>query len=147
MYKTLTAVLAVLALGFAVAFSSSPATAGDVKSLRGGKAIPALTASPILFKTLEPDKVYPRNHQHEPPRLPHEPSDYDINLQENACLACHDKGNYKEAQAPMAGKSHFVEADGSVRDSVIKRRYYCKQCHVPQADTTPLVDNTYQSAK
>jgi cytochrome c-type protein NapB len=43
--------------------------------------------------------------------------------------------------------THFRDREGQELDNVSPRRYFCTQCHVPQTDAKPLVDNTFQRAR
>ena len=46
---------------------------------------------------------------------------------------------------PVA-KSHYLDRDGKELPSISTRRYFCLQCHVPQFDAEPLVQNTFKPA-
>ena len=39
--------------------------------------------------------------------------------------------------------THYVDRDGHQLADVSPRRFFCTQCHVPQADAKPLVTNTF----
>ena len=41
--------------------------------------------------------------------------------------------------------SHFIAADGTKMETLNMRRYFCNQCHVPQLDADPIVENTFKS--
>ena len=45
------------------------------------------------------------------------------------------------------GVSHYLTRDNVTLGSLSPRRYFCTQCHVPQADTKPLVGNTFKDAE
>ena len=49
--------------------------------------------------------------------------------------------------APRISPTHFMDSDGKVGAEVAPRRYFCLQCHVPQADTAPIVGNTFTPSK
>ena len=40
-----------------------------------------------------------------------------------------------------------MNRDGVALDQVSRARWFCTQCHVPQEDTKPLVQNIFQPAK
>ncbi len=40
-----------------------------------------------------------------------------------------------------------MDSDGSGRGSGSASSYFCLQCHVPQADTAPIVGNTFTPSK
>lgn len=132
-------------------FIAGPASAKDVKSLRGGLAIPGQQEAPKVFKTEEPKEVFKRTFKEQPPLVAHKidlkEEKYRINLKQNGCLSCHDKVNYKEKKAPLAGKSHYVGKDGKEGSSISMSRYFCNQCHVIQTMAKPLVENTFKGAK
>ncbi len=48
--------------------------------------------------------------------------------------------------APKVSETHYLDRNGVALDQVARSRWFCKQCHVPQADARPLVDNTFKSA-
>ena len=43
----------------------------------------------------------------------------------------------------MISVTHYMTREGQMLADVSPRRYFCTACHVPQADTAPLVDNTF----
>ncbi len=143
---TATASLA-LALALALVFPQGSPRADQVTSLRGDLAIPAENAAPATYKLDKPDKPFPRAYKQQPPLITHRSAKYKINLKENRCLNCHDKATFKKEEAPMAGKSHYIDASGVERDTINMKRYFCTQCHVPQTDARPLVENTFTGIK
>jgi cytochrome c-type protein NapB len=46
----------------------------------------------------------------------------------------------------MVSNTHFLDRDGVVKDKISTRRYFCTQCHVPQADVRPPVGSTFQDS-
>lgn len=145
MKKTLTVLLA--GLIFPLFVAAGPVTAEEVKSLRGGKALPEAESPPTTAKLILDQESFARNYKQQPPLIPHKVEKYRINLKTNRCLRCHDKDNFKEEEAPMVGKSHYLGADGKQMEKISMKRYFCTQCHVPQADARPLVKNTFKSAE
>lgn len=127
--------------------AAGAAAADEVKSLRGDKALTETDAPPTTAKLIRDRESFPRNYKQQPPLIPHKVDKYRINLKNNRCLKCHDKANYKEQESPMAGKSHYVDADGNPTEKISMKRYFCTQCHVPQSDARPLVENTFKSAE
>lgn len=82
-----------------------------------------------------------RTFQQQPPLIPHATANFDeITLQVNPCLLCH------ETNEPRIGVSHFKDSQGKMQKTVSRARYVCTQCHVPQVDAPPLVENTFQTA-
>lgn len=43
----------------------------------------------------------------------------------------------------MISITHHMDRDGQFLADVSPRRYFCNQCHVPQTEVAPLVDNTF----
>ncbi len=83
-----------------------------------------------------------------PPQIPHNIDDFlPINAESNGCNRCHDKPErigqkkIKSIPTPMPA-SHYVKAeDGKLTRS--GARYFCNQCHTPQAEVDDLVGNTF----
>ena len=86
----------------------------------------------------------PRSYKEQPPMIPHAIDKYEISLRLNSCLKCHSEETYKAEKAPKLGESHFLDRDGNRLPKVSMRRYFCTQCHAPQLNPPPLVDNTFQ---
>ena len=42
----------------------------------------------------------------------------------------------------MISVTHFMTRDGQMLADVSPRRHFCTECHVPQANARPLVENT-----
>jgi cytochrome c-type protein NapB len=93
----------------------------------------------------------PRAFPGAPPQIPHDIGMFTpVTAAKNACVACHDKPammGQKTAGAPTPmPASHYTDlrrAPGTVTGKLIGARFVCTQCHVPQADVKPLVDNTF----
>ena len=139
------AIIATLAVEGVMAAGAAWAS-DNVVSLRGANAIPALNQAPMEYKQATMKKGFKRTFKEQPPLIAHEIENtkkFQINLRANGCLDCHDKSTYEEEDAPMAGKSHYVGDDGKEKDDINMSRYFCTQCHVPQADAKPLVENTF----
>lgn len=131
-------------LALFLAVVGGAAQGGAVKSLRGGVALPDNTPPAAMFEQKMGEGTFSRYHQVQPPLIPHDVEDLATDLEDNACLGCHDKTNFEDTGAPMAGASHYVGPDGKAGEEIYMGRYFCRQCHVPQADTGELVGNTYQ---
>ena len=69
---------------------------------------------------------------------------YTINLKSNKCLTCHSWTTYKDAGATKISQTHFSDRTETVMADVAARRYFCTQCHVPQTDARPLVNNEFE---
>ncbi len=123
------------------------AMADAVTSLRGPVALETQKAPAPVYKLKLDEEKIARNFKSQPPLIPHKVAKYKINLKANRCIKCHGKANYKEEEAPLIGVSHFMDNNGKEGKKINMSRYFCTQCHVAQADTKPLVANTFMGAK
>ncbi|EPL3989600.1 nitrate reductase cytochrome c-type subunit [Providencia stuartii] len=87
------------------------------------------------------------NYVNQPPMIPHSVDGYQITTNTNRCLQCHGVESYRTTGAPRVSPTHFVDATGKVLGGVAPNRYFCLQCHVPQSDTSPIVENTFTPSK
>jgi len=118
-----------------------------MKSLRGETILTQEPGAPVL-KTWERDRgPIPRSYVQQPPLIPHAIEGYRINQKFNKCLTCHSWANYQESGATKISQTHFEDRDKHVLSNVSARRYFCTQCHVPQVDAPPLVENTFEPVK
>ena len=115
----------------------------EVLSERGDLALDAIDKKAEPKKWQADRDPIPRDYLQQPPLIPHKTEGYVINLRSNKCLTCHSWANYKASGATKVSQTHFTDRDGNVLSNVSPRRYFCTQCHVPQVDVKPLVDNTY----
>lgn len=121
--------------------------ASSVESMRGS----AITADDVAPETKayggRPGTHRPvaRTFSSQPPVIPHAVDNFDeVTLEENQCLSCHGPDMFKKKNAPLIGKSHFMDREGKKLDSVSALRHNCTQCHVPQVDAPALVDNAFK---
>jgi len=84
-----------------------------------------------------------RNYPEQPPLIPHTIEGYQIDMNSNKCLTCHSRTAVEVSQAPMISITHFMNRENQFLASVTPRRYFCNQCHVPQTDARPLVENDF----
>ena len=114
----------------------------ETESLRG-KDIDGRSVETDL-KKWQPDRdPIPRDYVQQPPLIPHAVDSYQINLKFNKCLTCHSWANYKKARATKVSQTHFQDREENVRANIAGTRYFCTQCHVPQVNAPPLIDNTF----
>ncbi|MEF1282882.1 MULTISPECIES: nitrate reductase cytochrome c-type subunit [unclassified Vibrio] len=146
MKKFLIALLSVGALmsGAAVAELENPGGIGGLESLRGVSELEA-TRSADEFKKYPREQVLDSSFVYQPPLIPHNIRSYEVSLNANKCLACHSWKNAKEMGATKISVTHYVNREDAVLADVSPRRYFCLQCHVPQANAKPLVENEFKS--
>ncbi len=117
-------------------------------------------------------KKFERAYTNAPPLIPHSVEGLlPITRKHNACLDCHMPDKAKAVGATPIPPSHFTKfrpatkigKDGKVIKEgkavanstdvvVVKKklnklnpiRFNCSQCHVPQSNAKPLVDNTFK---
>ena len=115
----------------------------EVASLRGDNK---LDVEAQMFEAKKQRQVqggFKRSWDLQPPQIPHDISKERVSLQENTCVRCHSKENHEKEKAPEFSKSHYMTRDGKELTKLSTRRYFCRQCHAPQADAPALVENTF----
>ena len=127
----------------AVAFAQQSTGKGPVETLRGAE-VDEYVAVEDVFHQKEGRVV--RNYRQQPPLVPHTIEQYQIDLSANECLACHDWSNAGDRGAPTLSMTHYLDRDGNQLDSIAGTRWFCTQCHVPQADAPALVENLFDSS-
>ena len=145
MKKLITALLSagLLLAGAAQAELDNPGGIGGVESLRGASELEATRAADD-FKKFPRDQVLESDYVYQPPLVPHTIRSYEVSLNANKCLSCHSWKNAKEMGATKVSVTHYMNREDAVLADVSPRRYFCLQCHVPQANAKPLVENEYQ---
>ncbi|VAX09114.1 Nitrate reductase cytochrome c550-type subunit [hydrothermal vent metagenome] len=129
-------------------FSSSLMAQSDtVTSLRGHTDLDQDSGISSVKKWQRDRDPIERDYVQQPPLIPHSTKGYKINIKFNKCLTCHSWANYKEAGATKISQTHFSDRDENVLANIAPRRYFCVQCHVPQVDAKPLVENTFEPVK
>lgn len=139
--------LAGLILIMASVMFSGVSVSGDIKSLRGESEINASSNQVEVKKNINDKGPIVRDYLQQPPLIPHKIKGYKINMKFNKCLTCHSWANYKKTGATKISQTHFSGRDGEAMSNVAPRRYFCNQCHVPQADARPLVQNEFEPVK
>ena len=139
-------VIVVAAAGFAAVAQQAPSvtTAKALQGLRGPTPLEAESRPAPLPRTVNDDQRRARSHPAQPPVIPHQIDNYQLDLRFNKCMDCHGRSRVGESQAPMVSVTHFQDRDGNMRQEIAPRRYFCTSCHVPQADVRPPVKNTFQ---
>lgn len=136
-----------LLLGLAMGVSA--AEKDDIvklQGLRGGTPISQDNASQT-FKQERDHAAADRDYVQQPPLIPHTIQGYQVTKNFNKCMDCHAFQKAKLTGATKVSVTHFKTRDGVELDNISPRRYFCTQCHVPQTDAKPLVDNTFQRAR
>lgn len=128
-------------------FMSTQAVAGGITSLRGENPLDDAPKEPAKLSVQDDREPIERDYVQQPPLIPHKISGYRINVKFNKCLTCHSWANYKEAGATKISQTHFNDRENNVLANIAPRRYFCTQCHVPQVDAAPLVENTFDPLK
>ncbi|MCG8428996.1 MAG: nitrate reductase cytochrome c-type subunit [Chromatiales bacterium] len=142
MKKSIITLMVVLAT---IVFSGTAVS--GVEFLRGDQALTEDSKAPEKKKQMIVKGNIDRSYKIQPPMIPHKIDKEQINMKVNTCMKCHSEKTYKEKKAPKAGDSHYVTRDGKVQETVSSRRYFCNQCHAPQVEAKPLVENTFVGAK
>ncbi|WJW75358.1 nitrate reductase cytochrome c-type subunit [Thiohalobacter sp. IOR34] len=138
----------VTALGLALALGGYASLAvSELASLRGAQDLTEESKVPAMKQYRKDGEVFDREYVQQPPLIPHKIEGYQINRKFNKCLSCHSWANYKEAGATKISQTHFEDRDKNVLANVSARRYFCTQCHVPQVNAKPLVDNTFEPVR
>lgn len=134
-------VLTASALMGVVGIAMAQSMDGEVSTLRGAGVEDSVELVDAF--RLDEDSRYTRNFRLQPPLVPHEVDKYQVDMSANQCLDCHDWTNATERKAPIASVSHYLDRNGVQLDTVAGSRWFCSQCHVPQAETQALVDNVF----
>ncbi|XNM81149.1 nitrate reductase cytochrome c-type subunit [Escherichia coli] len=81
----------------------------------------------------------PLNYVNQPPMIPHSVEGYQVTTNTNRCLQCRGVESYRTTGARVSVLLTLWTATAKWAREVAPRRYFCLQCHVPQADTAPIV--------
>jgi cytochrome c-type protein NapB len=147
-----------LLIGIVAAFASACATsqsagpvADDALGLSKTSVFDDPSPSAFDYPNISPSAAaaLPRAYDGAPPQIPHKIEGLlPITAKKNACLGCHDDPSLIGKQAkgdptPMP-ESHYDKVAGKLE--LNNGRYVCNQCHVPQANVSELVGNTFKTA-
>ncbi len=134
---------AIAAMVILLGTSATAATGDDVASLRGAYELEKDSKMFAKKKVLKATGGFERSFELQPPLIPHAIDKDRITLKNNSCMKCHSAKNYEMEKAPKVGDSHFKDRDDNVLKTLSSRRYFCSQCHIPQVEASPLVENTF----
>ena len=98
---------------------------------------------PAMQKVSNTDIKQSRNYPMQPPVIPHKIDGYQVDLKVNKCMACHDRKQTTDSQAPMVSVTHYMDRENNFLATLSPRRYFCTQCHVPQLEAKLLVENDF----
>lgn len=139
--------IGVLAVSIPLALCSivyaQQAAPGSVQSLRGA-SVDAPNAVEDVFH--QDNNRTSRAYRQQPPLIPHKIEQYQIDLNANECLSCHDWTKAGQRRAPTLSMTHYLDRNNRQLDRVSGTRWFCNQCHVPQANAPALVENTFESS-
>ena len=143
--RTLIPAMLVLAAAGVLAQSvdGTRGTALQTDAMRGVTAIPEETRPPALGNMENKDLRRERAYSMQPPTIPHKIDNYQVDKNVNMCLNCHTRSRAPLTQAVAVSISHYMDRDGNFLAEISPRRYFCEQCHVPQVDAKPLVENRF----
>jgi cytochrome c-type protein NapB len=122
---------------------SSVVMAQTFSGLRGSTPLNQEASPPPLTPEQNTSIREPRNYPEQPPVIPHSTEGYEVSINANKCLSCHARTRVHESQAPMVSITHFSDRDGQFLASISPRRYFCTECHVPQHNVRPPVENDF----
>lgn len=144
------AIVAAIALGaglfVAGAGVAQNKSGGALDGLGGASTLNQTNAAPDVERQSYSDGGFGRAYRQQPPLIPHKIDGYQVTPTDNACMNCHDWPGNNKFRAPKVSETHYVDRQGARLDKIAGTRYFCQQCHVPQADAKPLVGNTFQNA-
>ncbi len=130
------------ALALAVLALPAPAQKA-LDNMRGPVPLAATVKPAPIVNPDNSDIRRTRNYTMQPPVIPHKIEGYQTDKNANKCMMCHARTRTQESQAPMISVTHFQNRDGNFLAELSPRRYFCLQCHVPQANLNPLVENQF----
>ncbi len=142
--KKITLALSCGLLGVALQTTTLQA-ADPVYSLRGNVDVDELSEMIPNRRSMAVDGGIEVNYEDQPPMIPHGIDKTRITLNENSCLSCHSKEYSKTENAVRPPKSHYKTREGEKLRQISTGRYFCTQCHVPQAYTETLVENDFKN--
>ncbi len=117
---------------------------GGLNSLRGRHELDATNPAEPLKAVPRDRSPFPSEYVYQPPLIPHSIRGYELSTNANQCLSCHSFKRSVASGATRISVTHYETREGEVLADVSPRRYFCLQCHVVQADTEVLIENTFR---
>ena len=138
-----------IAFLFSCLMLSATAQVGDghPPGLRGTTPLEKEPAAPVMPRMVNDDIRKGRAFAMQPPVIPHQIENYQVDKNFNKCMTCHGRGRVPESQAMMVGVTHFMDREGNFRSEISPQRYFCTQCHVPQMEVKAPLENTFIDAE
>ena len=90
-------------------------------------------------RDLRRERAYPM----QPPTIPHQIDNYQLDRNVNKCMDCHARSRADEFQAVPISVTHYMDRNENFLATLSPRRYFCTACHVVQHDAKPLVENRF----
>ncbi|WP_196157401.1 nitrate reductase cytochrome c-type subunit [Reinekea sp. G2M2-21] len=115
----------------------------QIATLRGTTDLDQEGQAPRMAAEVNDDKRTDRDYPMAAPSIPHKIDGYQIDLNANKCLSCHNRQRVEESQATMVSVTHFMNRDGNFLADVSPNRYFCTQCHTSQIDVPALIENEF----
>jgi cytochrome c-type protein NapB len=115
--------------------------------LRGPTALNEEPKPPKIWPVENKDVKRGRAYTSQPPTIPHTIEKYEITRNVNMCMYCHARVRNNEFGAPMVSATHYMDREHDFLAEISPRRYFCTQCHVPQAEVTAPVSNTFMDVE
>lgn len=134
---------AALAAALAASAQQNPSSPGLNHGIRGAAPLTEEGKPPPFPKIVNDDQRKTRNYPMQPPLIPHQIDNYQLDLRFNKCMDCHGRARTQESGAPMVSVTHFEGRDGQMLGEISPRRYFCTTCHVSQTDAKLPVRNTF----
>ena len=132
-----------LTLAAALAPAAAQDAGAPIATLRGATPIADQAEPPLMARTEDGAERRVRSYPEQPPTIPHEIEGYQLHRKANKCLSCHARRRTGESGAPMVSVTHYMDREGQFLADVSPRRFFCTQCHVPQQDVPPAVENGF----
>ena len=85
----------------------------------------------------------PRAWPQQPPVIPHEIRDYQMDRRHNRCLDCHQGAGPELTGATAISATHYINRDGEALDRLAGARHFCTLCHVPQRPVSLLTESRF----
>lgn len=134
----------IVTLMLVVFASAAGADEANIATLRGEASLSDNPEPPSFPRIENKDLKRKRNYPMQAPTIPHKIDNYQVDLYSHKCMSCHSRRRTEESQAPMVSVTHYMDRDGNFLAEISPRRYFCNQCHIPQYEIGPAVENVFE---